>query len=74
MITDETELIIPDYDPNNPKSYPGDTKPGYYSQSKVKKLQKKHKDSYRLARAFYGFKINLTAYHFRQVVLRGGKI
>jgi hypothetical protein len=55
MITDETELIIPDYDPNNPKSYPGDTKPGYYSQSKVKKLQKKHKDSYRLATGFLWF-------------------
>ena len=45
MITDETELIIPDYDPYNPKPYPGDIKPGYYSQAKVKKLLKKHKDN-----------------------------
>ena len=33
MITDETELIIPDYDPYNPKPYPGDIKPGYLQQS-----------------------------------------
>ena len=33
---DETELIIPDYDPYNPKPYPGDIKPGYYSQANVK--------------------------------------
>ena len=45
MITDETELIIPDYDPINPKPYPGDIKPGYYSQVKVKKLLNKHKDN-----------------------------
>ena len=43
MIKNETELIIPDYDPYNPKPYPGDIKPGYYSQAKVKKLLKKHK-------------------------------
>ena len=30
---DETELIIPDYDPYNPKPYPGDIKPGYYSKA-----------------------------------------
>ena len=40
---DETELIIPDYDPYNPKPYPVDIKPGYYSQTKVKALLKKHK-------------------------------
>ena len=40
---DETELIIPDYDPYNPKPYPGDIKPGYYSQAKVRKLLNKHK-------------------------------
>ena len=34
MITDETELIIPGYDPNNPRSYPGDIKPGYYNKPK----------------------------------------
>ena len=42
---DETELIIPDYDPYNPKPYPGDIKPGYYSQAKVKRLLKKPKDN-----------------------------
>jgi hypothetical protein len=41
---DETELIIPDYDPYNPKPYPGDIKPSYYSKAKVKKLLNKHKD------------------------------
>jgi hypothetical protein len=30
----ETELIIPDYDPYNPKPYPGDIKPGYYATTK----------------------------------------
>jgi hypothetical protein len=42
VITDEKELIIPDYDPINPKPYPGDIKPSYYSQAKVKRLLKKH--------------------------------
>ena len=41
----ETELIIPDYDPYNPKPYPGDIKPGYYRQAKVKKLLKKLKNN-----------------------------
>ena len=45
MIDNETELIIPDYDPYNPKPYPGNIKPGTYSQAKVKKLLKKHKDN-----------------------------
>jgi hypothetical protein len=45
MITDETELIIPDYDPCNPKPYPGNLKLGYYSQAKVKKLITKFKDN-----------------------------
>jgi hypothetical protein len=45
MIDNETELIIPDYDPYNPKPYPGDIKPGSYSKAKVKKLLKKHKDN-----------------------------
>ena len=40
MITNETELIIPDYDPNKPEPYPGDIKPGYYSEPEVKKLLK----------------------------------
>ena len=43
MITENTELIIPDYDPYDPKPYPGDIKPGSYSATKVKKLLKKHK-------------------------------
>ena len=42
---DETELIISDYDPYNPKPYLGDIKPGYYSQVKIKKLLKKHKNN-----------------------------
>ena len=42
---DETELIIPDYDPYNPKPYPGDIKPGSYRKAKVKRLLKKHKDN-----------------------------
>ena len=45
MIKDQTELIIPDYDPYNPKPYPGDIKPGSYSEAKVKKLLKKHQDN-----------------------------
>ena len=44
-MNDETELIIPDYDPYNPKPYPGDIKPGYYRKGKIKKLLKKHKDN-----------------------------
>ena len=44
MITD-TELIIPDYDPYDPKPYPGDIKPDSYNKAKVKKLLKKHKNS-----------------------------
>ena len=45
MIKDETELIIPDYDPYDPKPYPGDIKPGSYSKAKVKELLKKHKSN-----------------------------
>ena len=45
MIKNEIELIIPAYDPYNPKPYPGDIKPGYYTEAKVKKLLKKHKDN-----------------------------
>ncbi len=45
MIKNEKELIIPDYDPINPKPYPGNIKPGYYSQAKVKKLLKKYKSN-----------------------------
>jgi hypothetical protein len=42
---DETELIIPDYDPYNPQPYPGDIKPGSYTEAEVKKLRKKHKNN-----------------------------
>ena len=42
---DETELIIPDYDPYNPKPYPGDIKPGSNTERQVKKLLKKHKNN-----------------------------
>jgi len=42
VITDETELIIPDYDPYELKPYPGDIKPGYYSKASVKKLLEKY--------------------------------
>ena len=42
---DETELIIPDYDPINPEPYPGGIKPGSYSEAEVKKLLRKHKNN-----------------------------
>ena len=45
MIHEETKLLIPDYDPINPKPYPGDIKPGSYTKAGVKKLLKKHKDN-----------------------------
>ena len=45
MIYDETELIIPDYDPYEPKPYPGNIKPGYYNKARVTRLLKKHKDN-----------------------------
>ena len=45
MIYDETELIIPDYDPYNPEPYPGAIKPGYYTTGQVKRLREKHKDN-----------------------------
>ena len=44
-VSGEETIIIPDYDPYNPKPYPGDIKPGYYSKSEIKKLLKKHKDN-----------------------------
>jgi hypothetical protein len=44
MMTDKTELIIPDYDAYDPKPFPGDIKPGYYSQAKVKKLLRKYQN------------------------------
>lgn len=45
MIKNETELLIPDYDPINPKPHPGNIKPGTFSQAKVKRLLKKHEDN-----------------------------
>jgi hypothetical protein len=41
----EETIIIPDYDPYNPKPYPGDIKPGCYSRGEIKKLIKKHRDN-----------------------------
>ena len=38
-------LIIPDYDPDNPEPYPGDIKPGSYSQAEVKEFLNKHKNN-----------------------------
>jgi len=38
-------LLIPDYDPYDPKPYPGDIKPGSYSEAEVKKLLRKYKDN-----------------------------
>ena len=45
MNKNEATLLIPDYDPYDPKTYPGDIKPGYYQQSQVNRLLKKHKDN-----------------------------
>jgi hypothetical protein len=44
MSAENTELIIPDYAPYNHKLYPGDIKPGSYTEPQVKNLLKKHKD------------------------------
>lgn len=43
MKTDEPRLLVPDYDPDNPKPYSGDIKPGYYSEAEVEELLEKHK-------------------------------
>ena len=45
MITHKQRLCIPDYDPNNPEPYPGDIKPGYYSEAEVNELLEKNKDN-----------------------------
>jgi len=45
LTTDKKELIVPGYDPSNPKPYPGDIKPGSYPEATVKKLLKKHKNN-----------------------------
>jgi hypothetical protein len=44
-VSDEEMIIIPDYDPYNPKPYPGDIKSSCYSKSAIKKLLKKHRDN-----------------------------
>ena len=38
-------LLIPDYDPYDPKPYPGDIKPGYYRGKAIGKLLKQHADN-----------------------------
>jgi hypothetical protein len=40
--TGKNYLVIPEYDPLDPKPYPGDIKPGYYTRSEVRALIKKH--------------------------------
>ena len=40
MITDETELIIPDYDPYDPKPYPGDIKPALTAKPRSRSFLK----------------------------------
>jgi len=37
---DDTDLLIPDYDPVNPKPYPGDIKPGYTAKSRSRSCLK----------------------------------
>ena len=44
-VPDNETIIIPEYDPYNPKPYPEDIKPGCYRRSEIKKLIKKHKDN-----------------------------
>ena len=41
----ETKLLIPDYDPYDPKPYPGDIKPDYYDEAETSELLEKHKDN-----------------------------
>ncbi len=43
MVAYEPRLLIPDYDPDNTEPYPGDIKPGYYSEAEAKELLEKHK-------------------------------
>ena len=45
MITHKQRLCIPDYDPYNPKPYPGNIKPGYYSEAEVRELLETNKDN-----------------------------
>jgi hypothetical protein len=35
-------LFIPDYDPNDPKPYPGDIKPGIYEDNEIVDLLREH--------------------------------
>jgi hypothetical protein len=45
MINNEVILLIHDYDPYNRKPYPGDIKPGSYTERQGKKPLKKRKDN-----------------------------
>jgi hypothetical protein len=44
-VPDDETIIIPEYDPYNPKPYPEDIKPNCYRRSEIRKLLKKHKDN-----------------------------
>ena len=35
-------LLIPDYDPDDPKPYPGDIKPGVYEGNELVELLREH--------------------------------
>jgi hypothetical protein len=35
-------LLIPDYDPQDPQSYPGDIKPGIYEDNEIVDLLRQH--------------------------------
>jgi hypothetical protein len=38
-------LLIPDYDPEDPKPYPGDIQPGEYEGNEIVKLLRQHGDN-----------------------------
>lgn len=44
-MTDEFTLLIPEYDPEDEKPYPGDIKPGKYGLSDLVALLREHKDN-----------------------------
>ena len=37
-----TTLSIPDYDPDDPRPYPGDIRPGEYTSNELVELLRKH--------------------------------
>ncbi len=45
MVAYEPRVLIPDYDPDDKESYPGDISPGSYSEAEVEELLEKHKDN-----------------------------